>query len=94
MASLGGKREGAGRPKGSINKFKLRDRFTEQEIEELIMEAKVLAKRDPVMLKFLLEQIFGKARQSVGISGEDEEPPIKVQAICSLEQELKTWSMR
>lgn len=92
MASLGGKREGAGRPKGSINKFKLRDRFTDKEIAELVSGAKELAKRDPVMLKFLLEQIFGKARQSVGIGGEEEAPPIKVQAIYSLEQELKSWS--
>ncbi len=90
MASIGGKRKGAGRPKGSVNKFKLRERFTEREIGELVDEAKEQAKKDPVMLKFLLEQIFGKARQSVGISGEEEHSPIKM--IYSLEQELKSWS--
>lgn len=89
MASLGGKRKGAGRPKGAVNKFKLRERFTDEEIMELVDEAKKQAKKDPVMLKFLLEQIFGKARQSVGISGEEENSPIKM--IHSLEQELKSW---
>ncbi|OIQ04319.1 MAG: hypothetical protein AUK58_00950 [Candidatus Moranbacteria bacterium CG2_30_41_165] len=92
MASSGGKREGAGRPKGALNKFKLRERFTEKEIEELVGEAKEQAKKDPIMLKFLLEQIFGKARQLIGMGGEDECSPIKVQAIYSLEQELKNWS--
>ncbi len=90
MASIGGKRKGAGRPKGSVNKFKLRERFTDEEIMTLVGEAKKQAKKDPVMLKFLLEQIFGKARQSVGISGEEESSPIKM--IYSLEQELKSWS--
>ncbi len=92
MASLGGKREGAGRPKGAINKFKLRERFTDEEIMELVSEAKEQAKKDPIMLKFLLEQIFGKARQSIGMGGEDDGSPIKVQAIYSVEQELKNWS--
>ncbi|PIV86015.1 MAG: hypothetical protein COW50_03795 [Candidatus Moranbacteria bacterium CG17_big_fil_post_rev_8_21_14_2_50_41_107] len=90
MASLGGKREGAGRPKGAINKFKLRERFTDEEVMELVSEAKEQAKKDPVMLKFLLEQIFGKARQSVGFGGDEENSPIKM--IYSLEQELKNWS--
>lgn len=87
MASSGGKRKGAGRPKGAVNKFKLKERFTEKEINELVNDAKIQAKKDPNMLKFLLEQIFGKARQSVGISGEDDKPSVKI--MFALEQELR-----
>lgn len=62
----GGKRNGAGRPKGSTSKPKLSDYITEEEVQEIIIAAKDKAKGgDTRMLTFILEQIFGKAPQSI-----------------------------
>jgi hypothetical protein len=55
----GGKQPGAGRPK-------IRDHFSEAEIAELVAAAKEKAITDPNLMKFLLEQIFGKAVQPIG----------------------------
>lgn len=66
----GGARPGAGRPKGSSNKLKVTDFFNGEERDRLVMEAKLLAfgdgktKPDKDMLKFLMEQLFGKAKQT------------------------------
>lgn len=67
----GGKREGAGRPKGAKSKLQLADFLSEKEIQELVSKAKELAKAgDKDMLKFMLEQKFGKARQNIGFGEE------------------------
>lgn len=66
----GGRRPGAGRPKGSTNKLKIGDFFSPEEIDQVVMEAKLLAfgdgetKPDKDMLKFIMEQLFGKAKQT------------------------------
>jgi hypothetical protein len=65
----GGARPGAGRPKGVSNKLRVTDFFNGDERDQLILEAKLLAfgtedtKPDKDMVKFLFEQLFGKATQ-------------------------------
>lgn len=67
----GGRRTGAGRPVGSTTRPQIRDSFTEEEIKKLVQDAKVKAAEDPNMLRFLLEQIFGKAPQAMELSNPD-----------------------
>ena len=55
-----------GRPFGSISKPRLSDFITRKEVEKLVAKAvRLAAKGDTVMLKFVLEQHFGKAIQPV-----------------------------
>lgn len=64
----------AGRPKGSTTKPQLRDHLTKKEITELVETAKKKAEEGDVnMLKFLLEQIYGKAPQSIDLGNKDGE---------------------
>ena len=59
----------AGRPKGSKTRPQLRDHLTEKDIKELILTAKRKAKEgDVTMLKFILEQIYGRAPQSIDLN--------------------------
>jgi hypothetical protein len=74
----GGKREGAGKPKGTKDYKKITSFFTPEEIEQLVKDAKAMAKKDPLMMKFLIEQLFGKAKQP--LVGEDGEP-IKISVV-------------
>jgi len=68
-----------GRPKGTTNKLRVTDFFNGDERDQLIMEAKMLAfgdgesKPDKDMIKFLFDQLFGKATQRSEISGVDGE---------------------
>jgi hypothetical protein len=76
-----------GRPKGAKNNvavLKLRKFVTTKEIERFVNLAKKQAEKDPVLLKFILEQIFGKAAQSVDMT-------VTPQAtrFASLEEKLK-----
>lgn len=73
----GGKREGAGRPLGATNKPKLSDHLSAEEIELLVSIAKRKAEEgDTNMMKFILEQIFGRARQNIGLDGGEDGKPI------------------
>ena len=78
----GGKREGAGRPKGSTNKLRIADCFTAEERDQLIMEAKLLAfgtedtKPNERVLLALIEQLYGKA--TMKIAGDDNLDPLKM----------------
>ena len=66
----GGARPGAGRPQGSSNKPKISDHITPEEVKALVIKAKTLADGgNEAMLKFLLEQIYGKPRQNVARVG-------------------------
>lgn len=73
----GGARPGAGRPKGSTTKLNVTDFFNGKERDQLVLEAKLLAfgdgesKPDKDMIKFLWEQLFGKATQKTELSGAD-----------------------
>ena len=72
--ALGGKREGAGRKKGSKTLLKLRDHITKEDIKELIDKAREKAKEgDTKLLVFMLEQLFGKAPQSIEFPGDKGE---------------------
>jgi hypothetical protein len=59
-----------GRPKGTTNKLRVTDFFNGEERDRLVLEAKMLAfgdgesKPDKDMVKFLFEQLFGKAKQT------------------------------
>ena len=75
--SRGGKRPGAGRPEGTTKKPKISDYITEAEVKSLVATAKKQARIKPELLKFLLEQIFGKAPQSLDLPGEEGELTFK-----------------
>lgn len=67
----------AGRPKGATTRPQLRDALTPQRIAALLKKAEDLANAgDSVLLKFLLEQVYGKAVQPLGNDGDT---PLKVQ---------------
>ena len=57
---------------GSTTRPQLRSYFTEEEIQQLAADLKERAKTDSSILKFLGEQVFGKAPQP--LTGEDGEP--------------------
>ena len=71
-----------GRPAGTPNKLRVTDFFNGDERDQLIMEAKLLAfgdgesKPDKDMIKFLWEQLFGKATQK--IAGDDSMDSLKL----------------
>lgn len=69
----GGARPNSGRKRKKVGviKFKqqLKDYLTPKEVEDFIKIAKLQARKDPTMLKFVLEQVFGKAPQSVNFNG-------------------------
>lgn len=73
----GGKRAGSGRKPGvskaTLLKRKIMDFFSDDEVQTLITEAKEMAKTKPELMKFLLEQIFGKAPQRLELTGADGE---------------------
>lgn len=76
----GGKRQGSGRKPlgdddvdyGRLLKRRIQNYFSEEDIEHLIDQAFEQAKDKPEILRFLLEQIFGKARQNIGVDGGEE----------------------
>ncbi len=54
----------AGRPKGNLKKkLRLKDYFSMKEVERLVKRAYEQAMSKPDLMKFLLEQIFGRAPQ-------------------------------
>lgn len=57
-----------GRPK----KFVFNDYITPSEVRALVAKAKLLADKNPKLLIFILEQVFGKAKQSLdaNVTGE------------------------
>lgn len=63
-----------GRPKGSITKPRLLDFYTQKELNAFVKDLKKSAKSDPIIKKFVAEQLFGKAVQPIG--NEDGKPLI------------------
>jgi hypothetical protein len=63
-----GKQPGPGRPKGSVTRPQLRVYFDEKERAEVVALLKKQVQRDPTMLNFVTEQIYGKAHQSIDLS--------------------------
>ncbi len=79
MSKKGGKREGSGRPKGATTRPQIRDYITKEEVKDLVEACKKQAadgKTD--LLKFLLEQIFGRAVQPIGNDGDE---PFKIAGV-------------
>jgi hypothetical protein len=75
----GGARLGAGRKPGISNRPQLRDMLSQEQIDALV--AKGIEKADAgdsLMLKFILEQIFGKAPQPLTGDGGG---PIQIQGV-------------
>lgn len=74
----GGRRPGSGRKKGSSNKLRVTDFFNAEERERLVAQAKSLTidaegNPDKEMVKFLWEQLFGKATQRTELTGAEGE---------------------
>lgn len=84
----GGKRPGAGRKKGSITVGRFRtigqikslsqirrafmDYVDEKQIQKLVKFTLEKAEVNSDILRFVMEQVFGKARQNIGVDGGDE----------------------
>ena len=67
----GGKRDGSGRKIGVSNKFKIADKLDDEQRTELTNKAYELAiKGDSRMIAYLLDQLCGRAKQSVEVEGE------------------------
>lgn len=61
-----------GRPKGSTTRPQIRDYISQAEVKELVEKAKAQAPENSRLLQFLLEQIFGKAPQSLDVTSGGE----------------------
>jgi len=72
--ALGGARPGAGRPKGTSNRPQIRDHFTDDDVKEVVEMLKTHMAEDMTVLKFVAEQLFGKAPQQLEIGGPDGAP--------------------
>lgn len=79
--SWGGRREGAGRPKGSYSKPQIRNFYTDEQVMSFVDELKESAKTDNRIKLFLAEQIFGKARQNIGLDGGEDGSPVRYQDV-------------
>jgi len=74
----GGKQPGAGRPKGSTTRPQIRDYFTKKDIETIVDMLKTHMVDDMQLLKFVAEQIFGKAPQSLDLTSGGEKLPTPI----------------
>ena len=77
QTSWGGVREGSGRPKGISEATKIkrvfRDHFNDDEVDDLLKMVKNQAKQRPEILKFCLEQLFGRAPQRIEVESRSTE---------------------
>jgi len=91
QSTKGGKREGAGRPKGSSTKPKIADFLTEVEIKGVVDKAKEkIEEGDVTMIKFILEQIMGKAAQSMDVTSDGEALQIMFDNVFSKDATTRT----
>lgn len=74
MAKKGGKRAGAGRPKGATTLIKAIDYFNEKELRDFWDDMKKRAKTDTKIALYFAEQFTGKAVQAVELGGKDGQP--------------------
>jgi hypothetical protein len=74
----GGKRPGAGRPKGSTNKVNIYDYWTRADIDEYFEYLKDAYKESDKLNQFVGEQLMGKAMQAIDhtTNGKDLPTPI------------------
>lgn len=73
----GGKRPNAGNKQGSIRP-KITDYWSQDDILEYFTWLKMEYKSQPVLAKFVGEQLMGKAVQPIGNDGDE---PFKVQGV-------------
>jgi len=92
----GGSRTGAGRKKGSTQsqqanlKKKVREYMSEKDTRMLVERIKKWSKMDKRMAMWLADQVFGKARQNMGLDGGADDKPITMAALLdSLEEPKK-----
>lgn len=79
MEKRGGYREGAGRPKGSLNQPKFLDYIVTKDVEHFVQLAiKHANAGDSSMIKFILDQTFGRARQNIGLDGGADGSPLEI----------------
>jgi len=74
----GGKRSGAGRPKGSSNKPRIADFMSTEDIRDLMERYLERAKVEDRVMIHLIENVLGKARQNIGLDGGEEDKPIAI----------------
>ncbi len=65
MATKGGKRNGAGRPKGAKTLIKAIDYFNDKELKDFWNNLKERAKTDSKIALYFAEQFTGKAPQPI-----------------------------
>lgn len=69
QAGWGGRREGAGRPKGSNTKPRFTDFVATEQIEELVKKAIEMAERgDSAMMRHILDHCLGRPTQPTDIT--------------------------
>lgn len=73
-----------GRPLGSPNKLRFKDYMSKKELDSMVNLAKKRAETDSSILKFVLEQVFGKSIQPLA-NGDNE--PFKLKIIRAVEGE-------
>lgn len=97
MSSLKGRKSNnpRGRPIGSGNKPNILNYISLREIEDLLMKAKELAiKGDSRMIAYVLDHIFGKARQNIGLDGGENGKTLIIQLseVIAKKHELNSGS--
>ncbi len=70
----GGKRAGAGRPKGSLTTPQFRDYVTDEDIQNWLEVLRDQVVQDNKLLMWALDHVYGKAQQRTELTGEDGGP--------------------
>ncbi len=83
----GGKRKGAGRKHGSTTRPQLRASFNDKELKDFVNDLKAKAKTDPTIMRFVAEQIFGRATQPIG---NDEGQPLVISFDSAFKPKFET----
>jgi hypothetical protein len=91
LKKRGGPRPGSGRPKGSKPMPKFLSYVGTKDIDGLVNKAMKLADNgDSSMIKFLLDQVFGRAHQNIGLGNIDGQPlKIEVSEAIAEKRNLK-----
>ena len=64
----------SGNPAGRPRNKAFKDYWTDKEIEKLIKFIKKQYKKRPDLLKTIIEQLYGRAAQSINIGGNEDNP--------------------